>query len=232
MIAFGLGGFAAGSALRQLALATRRQGWRGMVGRANGGMVVHLGTIMIAVAFAASSSFIRQAEFTLKPNQSARIDGHTVEYLGQRTVEQENRVESIARVRVDGDRVFEPRLNKYRLTGQTIGTPSVRVGPGDDVYLAMTSAPGGPKDPPWAFGSSSSRSWCGCGSAAWSWSAARRCRCSPGPAAIRCRPASAPVPVGRPEPEPEPGAAGDPDGMDGDPDALGGSEPEPARVPS
>ena len=33
----GSAGFAAGSALRQLVLATRRQGWRGLVGRANGG---------------------------------------------------------------------------------------------------------------------------------------------------------------------------------------------------
>ena len=38
------------SALRQLVLATRRQGWRGLVGRANGGMIVHLGVIIIAVA--------------------------------------------------------------------------------------------------------------------------------------------------------------------------------------
>ena len=44
---------------------------------------------------------------------------------------------------VDGDRVFEPRLNKYRVDGQTIGTPSVRVGPTDDVYLALTKAPSG-----------------------------------------------------------------------------------------
>ena len=49
LVAFGLGGFAAGSALRQLVLATRRQGLRGLLGRANGGMIVHLGVIMIAV---------------------------------------------------------------------------------------------------------------------------------------------------------------------------------------
>src|SRR5262249_31310389 len=53
LLAFGLGGFAAGSALRQLVLATRRQGWRGLLGRANGGMIVHLGVITIAVALAA-----------------------------------------------------------------------------------------------------------------------------------------------------------------------------------
>ena len=36
LAAFGLGGFAAGAALRQVVLSTRRQGWRGFVGRANG----------------------------------------------------------------------------------------------------------------------------------------------------------------------------------------------------
>ena len=59
LLAFGLGGFAAGSALRQLVLATRRQGWRGLVGRANGGMIVHLGIIVLAVAFAAQTSYQR-----------------------------------------------------------------------------------------------------------------------------------------------------------------------------
>ena len=34
-------------------LATRRHGWRGLVGRANGGMVVHLGVVLVAVALAA-----------------------------------------------------------------------------------------------------------------------------------------------------------------------------------
>ena len=57
LIAFFLGGFAGGAALRQLLLALRRQGWRGLVGRANGGMVVHLGVIIIAVALAASNSY-------------------------------------------------------------------------------------------------------------------------------------------------------------------------------
>ncbi len=35
-------------------LASRRQGWRGVVGRTNGGMIVHLGVVVVAVAIAAS----------------------------------------------------------------------------------------------------------------------------------------------------------------------------------
>ncbi len=73
LIAYGLAGFAAGSAARQLVLATRRQGWRGLVGRANGGMIVHIGIVMIAVAFAASSSNVQQAELTLHPGPVRRV---------------------------------------------------------------------------------------------------------------------------------------------------------------
>jgi len=86
-------------------------------------------------------SYVRHAELQLQEGRAATVAGHTVEYLGSTTVETANRVELIARVRVDGDRVFEPRLHKYRVDGQTIGTPSVRVGPTNDVYLALTKAP-------------------------------------------------------------------------------------------
>src|SRR3954449_2861708 len=71
LLAFGLAGFAGGAALRQVLLATRRQGWRGLVGRTNGGMVVHLGVVLIAVAFAASSSYAHQRELLLSPGERA-----------------------------------------------------------------------------------------------------------------------------------------------------------------
>jgi cytochrome c-type biogenesis protein CcmF len=104
-------------------------------------MVVHLGTILVAVALAASGSYLRQAELELRPGETATVDGHTVEYLGTTTSRSARVVTVAARVRVDDQRVFEPRLNRYRRNGQVIGTPSVRVGPTEDVYLALTSSP-------------------------------------------------------------------------------------------
>jgi cytochrome c-type biogenesis protein CcmF len=142
LLAFGLGGFAAGSALRQIVLATRRQGWRGFVGRANGGMIVHLGVIMIGVALAASMSYVSQAEFDLSEGETARIAGHTVQYLGSRTEDLPNRIELIAKIDVDGVQVYEPRLNRYRQSGQTVVTPSVRTGLTNDVMLSIVRAPG------------------------------------------------------------------------------------------
>lgn len=142
LLAFGLGGFAAGSALRQIALATRRQGWRGFVGRANGGMIVHLGVIMIGVGLAASMSYMSQAEFDLAEGDTARIAGHTVQFMGSRTNDLPNRIELVADIKIDGGQVYQPRLNRYRQSGQTVVTPSVRTGLTNDVMLSIVRAPG------------------------------------------------------------------------------------------
>ena len=141
VIAFGLGGFAGGAAGRQIVLAARRQGWRGLVGRANGGMIVHLGVVLVAVALAASSSYVSQGEFRLAPGDTATVSGHTVEYQGIEVEELDEKTVTKALVRVDDDGVFAPSLSQFRFGGQTIGTPSVRVSAVDDVYLALQALP-------------------------------------------------------------------------------------------
>jgi cytochrome c-type biogenesis protein CcmF len=143
VLAFGFGGFAAGSAGRQIVLATRRQGWRGLVGRANGGMVVHLGVVIIAVAVAASGSFVRQAEFTLEPGASAEFAGHTLTYEGQNLKTESNKVVNQALIRIDGTGPWGPSLNQFANGSQTIGTPSVRSTFTDDVALSLVDVPDG-----------------------------------------------------------------------------------------
>jgi cytochrome c-type biogenesis protein CcmF len=147
LLAFGLGAFAGAAALRQLALsarAARRQGsgaWRGLLGRANGGMVVHLGVVVIAVAFAASQAYGSHRQFRLEPGQTAHLAGHSVTYLGTGTVRLENKTTTSARVRVDGGKVYRPALHQFPFATQAIGSPSVRVGALGDVYLTLVSAP-------------------------------------------------------------------------------------------
>ncbi|WP_277619171.1 cytochrome c-type biogenesis CcmF C-terminal domain-containing protein, partial [Ilumatobacter nonamiensis] len=147
LIAFGLAGFAAGSALRQLALATRRRGWRGLAGRANGGMVVHLGVIMIAVALAASNSFTHSATFEVEQGDVVEWSGHTFELESVTTeindAESERALK--ANVLLDGAKVYSPALTTYLNIGQTVGTPSVRTGLSNDVYLTLEpgAEPGG-----------------------------------------------------------------------------------------
>jgi cytochrome c-type biogenesis protein CcmF len=141
LAAFGLGGFAAGAALRQVALATRRQGWRGFVGRANGGMIVHLGVVILVVGYIASTTFQTSREVRLTPGQTITIEGHRLEYLGSES-HSDARVSSVgARIRVDGGKVYAPELRRFPSSSTAIGTPSVRTGLVDDVYLSLLTAP-------------------------------------------------------------------------------------------
>lgn len=137
LAAFGLGGFATGAALRQIVLASRRQGWRGLVGRANGGMVVHIGVIMIAVALSASSSYTRTQEFVMETGETVNFAGHSFTFEGLSLESDEVKTSVKAAIRIDGDQIYSPARNKYLKQGMDIGTPSVRTGFTNDLYLTL-----------------------------------------------------------------------------------------------
>jgi cytochrome c-type biogenesis protein CcmF len=136
-VAFGLGGFAAGAALRQLVLATRRQGVRGLMGRANGGMIVHLGVILIAVGLAASNSYTRTQTFDIPPGATVNFAGHTFGYQGVEEFDTAVKFGRKARIALDGGQVYEPAATTYKGTGTTVPTPSVRTGLTRDIYLVL-----------------------------------------------------------------------------------------------
>ena len=137
LLAFGLGGFAGGSALRHLVRAVRVQRLRGFVGRANGGMVVHLGVILICVALAASNSFTRSQEIDLVAGKTARFAGHTFELMDVVEVRDQRSTSVRALVSVDGGKAYAPSITKYTRIGMNVGTPSVRTSFSHDVYLAL-----------------------------------------------------------------------------------------------
>jgi cytochrome c-type biogenesis protein CcmF len=137
LLAFGLGGFATGSALRQVVLATRRQGWHGLVGRANGGMIVHVGVIMISVALAASNSFTHSQELSLVVGKPATFSGHTFELIDVVQITTDRDISVKALVSVDGGKPYAPAITKFTKIGMNVGTPSVRTGFGSDIYLTL-----------------------------------------------------------------------------------------------
>ncbi len=146
LLAFFLAGFAAGSAVRQLALATRRQGVRGFLGRTNGGMIVHIGVLVIAVAFASSNAYSTQREARLcekaRPGcaSSVTVDGHRLTYLGATSDASAARRELGARISIDGS-VYEPRIQQFPNGRQQIGKPTVRNRPTDSTLVALLDAP-------------------------------------------------------------------------------------------
>ncbi len=150
LLTFTLAAFAAGAALRQLGLAIRGARRNGksplsaFVGRANGGMVVHLGVILAAVAIAASGSYTSSDQFRVKPGESVKFEGHTFTYLGlQETVRNGNQV-TLARVQTDGGRIDAPSITRYANQGQPILRPSVNTGLTRDLYIRIVDLPDDP----------------------------------------------------------------------------------------
>ena len=137
LLTFALGGVSAGAALRQVFLATRRQGWRGLVGRANGGMIVHLGVILIAVALGASNSFSKSQELSLVQNVEAQFAGHTFELRDVIEVRDDRSISVKALVLVDGRKIYAPAITKFTRIGMNVGTPSVRTSLTTDIYLTL-----------------------------------------------------------------------------------------------
>lgn len=140
LVAFGLGAFAAAAAIRQVVLATRRNGWRGFVGRTNGGMIVHLGVVLMAVGLAGSGSFAEQTEARMAPGEKRTVHGHELTFTGFDERVSSGRTIREAQIRVDG-RTLEPRLQRFPNATQELGKPAVRYGVGDTVYLALLEAP-------------------------------------------------------------------------------------------
>lgn len=149
LLAFGLGAFAGVSALRQLALSTRAAGlggagrWRGLLGRSNGGMVVHLGVVVIGVALAASMSFGQRSQVTLLPGKPTPADGQVLTFRGTRTVVTPARTEEVADVEVAGRGLMQPGVSQFGTNLQAVGTPAISAGLRSDVYITYDGPPAG-----------------------------------------------------------------------------------------
>jgi cytochrome c-type biogenesis protein CcmF len=153
LLTYGLAAFAAATALVRLAASVRgaRRSGRGvlgaLVGRTTGGMVVHVGIAVVAVALVTSLSFGHRGQVTLAPGQTARFAGHTITYLGTRTVVRPNRKALEADVLVDGGRtVFHPAVSQFGSDTEEVGTPAVSSTPAADVYLTLVGPPQGRRE--------------------------------------------------------------------------------------
>ena len=102
-------------------------------------MIVHLGVILVAIAFAASNSYLRQTEVTLAQGESIVFADSTYEYRGL-DIEQlpEKRV-TAAVIFVDGEEL-RPAISQF-VSGQSIGTPDTRGGFTRDSQIALITLP-------------------------------------------------------------------------------------------
>ncbi|MEL7210034.1 MAG: cytochrome c-type biogenesis CcmF C-terminal domain-containing protein, partial [Actinomycetota bacterium] len=141
VLTFGLGGFAGGAALRMIVLAVRRQGPAGLVGRTNGGMIVHLGVVLVAVGLAASESYKSDRTVLLDVGEQVTVEGHEFTYLEPGADINDRRLRTFARIQIDGDTIREPAITNYRLAGGVVPTPSVRSNLREDIFLVLDELP-------------------------------------------------------------------------------------------
>jgi len=148
VLTFGLAAFALAGIARQFAVGVRAHGAVRVV-RSNprlyGGLVVHVGVVLVAVAIASSSSYSTKREVRLEAGESATVRGYTVTYLDSDTDRSGQKTTVSARVRVErgGDDlgVYAPAISTFPNFNSGIGTPSVRTGILQDVYLTLVSSP-------------------------------------------------------------------------------------------
>jgi cytochrome c-type biogenesis protein CcmF len=158
VLAFGLATFAVVAIFRETALAVRsrrtadRTGWFASLAatvrgnpRRYGGFVVHIGVIWIAVALASAGAFGAKQEVRLRRGDTVTVGGYTVTFVGTRTSRTDQKTSLSADLRLTkGGRdlgTYAPAVSTFPNSNQAIGTPSVRTGLTEDVYLTIVSAP-------------------------------------------------------------------------------------------
>ncbi len=88
---------------------------------------------------ASSNSFTHSATLDLRVGEVVEWGGHTFELLSvdERTNDRGSERRIAANVVLDGEQAYRPATTRYLNMGADIGTPSVRTGWNEDIYLTL-----------------------------------------------------------------------------------------------
>lgn len=140
LAALGLAAAALVTAVQKLWQAVSKQGLRGFTGRSGGGMVAHVGLVIVAVALTASGNYLAQGEITLAEGETGRVVGRQVELVAVFDVAHSERLERRAVVQVDGRRLA-PSVDRYFARGRIIANPDTAGSLTRDVQVSIVSLP-------------------------------------------------------------------------------------------
>ncbi len=158
VLTFGLGAFALAGILRQMyvGVRARRQVHREKPPiallrtirgnpRLYGGLVVHLGVVLVATSIAVSSGYLTKREVQLDRGESATVRDYTLTYVDRAIVQTEQKTTIKASIQVErGGRTlgtYAPAISTFPNANGGIGTPSVHTGLREDLYLTLISSP-------------------------------------------------------------------------------------------
>ena len=104
-------------------------------------MLVHIAVVLIALALVSSTSYGQRGSLVLKPGQSTRFDGHTFSYHGVETVASPAKTSLEALISVDGSAALAPEVSQFGNNTEVVGTPAIKPGLIDEVYLTLDLPP-------------------------------------------------------------------------------------------
>jgi cytochrome c-type biogenesis protein CcmF len=108
-----------------------------------GGQISHAGVALVALAIAASGGLADRATVTLDGEREAAFAGYELEFREIARWQEPNRAVTAAVIDVRRDgrqlRTLMPRVNEYEGQAQPIGTPAVRTGLTEDLYISVAA---------------------------------------------------------------------------------------------
>jgi cytochrome c-type biogenesis protein CcmF len=146
LIACFLATLAAGAALRTLrgvVVSALRRGRLRSAWRApsTGGMIVHLGIVILAIGIVVSTSYTKRNEVTLATGQSTIVDSQLVTFAGFHQVRDALEEATQLKVSVDGHQL-RPAVTTFNGRGTTVGTPAIDSNLLRDVYVTFDAVGG------------------------------------------------------------------------------------------
>ncbi|GAC1343100.1 MAG: heme lyase CcmF/NrfE family subunit [Myxococcales bacterium] len=125
-----------GESALQAFLESQRRGRRRF-----GAYVVHAGAMVVMVAIAVSSTMGVSKEIELHQGESTDLGGYHLTFVRAEEVKEPHRQSLLARIEVSrGDRRLAdllPRMSQYESQREPVGTPAVRSGLTEDLYLSI-----------------------------------------------------------------------------------------------
>lgn len=147
LVAVFLASLAAGAALRTLRLnvvaARARGSWLGALrAPSTGGMVTHLGVVILALGVVTSTSYATRSEVTLAKGQSTIVSGELVSFEGFREVKSTLATATQVVVSVAGHRLYPAVTTFAGRASQPVGTPAIDSSLVRDVYVTFDAVGG------------------------------------------------------------------------------------------
>jgi cytochrome c-type biogenesis protein CcmF len=142
--AYFLAALAAGTAVRSLlhgmrAARQREEGWwTGLLGPSAGGMVVHLGVVLLAVGIVTSTSYVTRRDVALGRGQSTVVAGQVITYDRLQNFRTHLKYGTEIVVTVDRHAVIYPAVTTFiGRADQSVGTPAIDSNLARDVYVTF-----------------------------------------------------------------------------------------------